>query len=213
MDFPSKSEYVLKVLKDRILNGSYTQGQNIVISRVASELGVSIIPVREAIKRLESEGLIEIQPNKGARVIQIDRKQVNEIGRARAVLEGYAGASSIAYFTPEDYDLLRYYNEKMLYSYHQGDDVQYAQMNKSFHRHIYKKCPYEKINEMILNLWDGTSYTKSVFAYFPEKMLESCDSHEEIILAMERNQPNRVEFLLREHRFSSIILLGSSGEA
>lgn len=210
MIFPSKSEYVLKIVKDRILDGTYAQGANITISKVANELGVSIIPVREAIKRLESEGLIEIHPNKGAKVIEIDRKQVNEIGRARAVLEGYAGASAIAYITQEDIDLLRYYNEKMMQYYYQGDDVHYSQMNKEFHRHIYRKCPYEKINELIVNLWDGTGYTKSVFAYFPDKMKTSCEEHEEIIQAIENKQPDRVEFLLREHRFTTIVLLGSS---
>ena len=65
MNFQTKSEYIYELLKKKITDGEIAQGETITISDVAAENEMSAIPVREALKRLESEGLVDIVPHKG----------------------------------------------------------------------------------------------------------------------------------------------------
>src|SRR5699024_1202085 len=94
----SKKQYVYQVLRSRILDGIYTSGFRIIIDRIAKEINVSAIPVREAIRHLEADGLIEYEPYKGAVVASIDNNQYLEALSTLAVIEGYATGLSSSQF-------------------------------------------------------------------------------------------------------------------
>ena len=70
----SKSERVYRTLRQGILSGRYSAGYRLVLDRIAREIGVSAVPVREAVRRLEAEGLVEFQRNVGAIVTGVDKK-------------------------------------------------------------------------------------------------------------------------------------------
>ena len=85
--FKTKTEVVYDFLKKNILNGRYRPGEKIVISVIARRLDVSDIPIREAIKRLQTEGLLDITPHVGAKVVEIDQNEFEQITMIRAQLE------------------------------------------------------------------------------------------------------------------------------
>ncbi len=203
MLFSTKSDYVLKVLKGKILEGEYAPGSSIVISKVAEELDMSSIPVREAIKRLESEGLVEFHPHKGAKVTSFNIEQLDEVIHIRSVLEGYACAMAAANLTDKDISYLRELNEELMLLMEAGDDEKFTELNVEFHKYIYDNCPLTRINEMISTLWDGGKFTKSVFAYYPENMKRSCEEHSKIIDAIEAKDLELVEKLMRSHKFKT----------
>ena len=72
---PNKHEQAYRVLRERIVNGVYVPGYRLVIDALALELGVSAVPIREAIRRLEAEGWVVYRPNTGAQVASIDVAQ------------------------------------------------------------------------------------------------------------------------------------------
>ncbi len=88
--FRSKSEIVYDFLKLNILNGKLKSGERIAVSDVAKILGISGIPIREALTKLEAEGLVTITPHIGASVISIDKTKFEEIHVIRTELEGLA---------------------------------------------------------------------------------------------------------------------------
>src|SRR5215203_5876315 len=89
---PTKQERVYQDVRERILAGTYVPGFRIVIDALAEEFGVSALPVREAIRRLEAEGLVVFRPNVGAQVSPAEPGLFEEELSVLAVLEGYATA-------------------------------------------------------------------------------------------------------------------------
>src|SRR3954463_7002793 len=88
----TKQERVYRGVRERILSGAYGPGFRVVIDSLADEFGVSALPVREAIRRLEAEGLVIFRPNAGAHVAPADPGLFDEEMSVLAVLEGYATA-------------------------------------------------------------------------------------------------------------------------
>lgn len=100
------SRLVYEVLKEAIISGAFAPGEWLRQEWLAGAIGVSRIPVRTALIQLESEGLVELHPHRGARVRTLSSVQINEIFRLRALLESYALRRSMTQVTPERVDEL-----------------------------------------------------------------------------------------------------------
>src|SRR3954468_12390076 len=98
----TKQERVYREVRERILSGAYGPGYRVVIDALAEEFEVSALPVREAIRRLEAEGLVVYRPNAGAQVAPAEPGLFAEEMTVLAVLEGYATALAAAHLTAED---------------------------------------------------------------------------------------------------------------
>ena len=97
---------VFDKIRSDILNGKYKRGEELVESSIGKELGISRTPVREAIRQLELEGLVQLVPNKGAFVTGISEKDVRDIYLIRARLEGLAARMAAKNITPELLDAM-----------------------------------------------------------------------------------------------------------
>jgi DNA-binding GntR family transcriptional regulator len=93
--YQTKSEIIYQEIKEDIINGKYKPNERIVISDVAREFGASDIPVREAMRHLESDGLIQSKPYVGAIVTNFDLADIRKIYQIRAVLEGLATRQAV----------------------------------------------------------------------------------------------------------------------
>src|SRR5580704_18908860 len=98
----TKQERVYQAIRERILSGAYGPGYRVVIDALAEEFEVSGLPVREAIRRLEAEGLIVYRPNAGAQVAPAEPELFEDTMTALALLEGYATALAAPLLTRED---------------------------------------------------------------------------------------------------------------
>ncbi len=90
----SKSEQAYAAVKARIVEGTYTPGYRLVLAKIAEDLGVSVVPVREAIRRLEAEGLVKFERNVGATVSGIDPTEYLYTMQTLSIIEGAATALS-----------------------------------------------------------------------------------------------------------------------
>src|SRR5262245_31109076 len=99
---PTKQERVYQDVRERIRGGTYVPGLPSVIDARAEELGVSALPVREAIRRLEAEGLVVLRPNVGAQVAPAEPGVFDEEMTVLAVLEGYATAQAAPLLGPDE---------------------------------------------------------------------------------------------------------------
>ena len=100
--YQTKSEIVYHIILDRIISGEYKPGDKLIIRRIAKELNVSEIPIREAIKNLEAEGYVTHDANKSVLVWKCSRDEIDGVFHIKGVLEGYATRMSIDYLTPSD---------------------------------------------------------------------------------------------------------------
>lgn len=198
--FATKADYVFTYLKEKIIKGELKQGERIVISTVAEELNVSSIPVREALKRLETEGLVKNIPHKGAQVSSFDFKKLNEILSIRAVLEGYATRTAIPQINNKLMEKLEKMVDEMRRYAEEEDDESFCIANQEFHRRLYQQCPFPRLYDMIFQLWDGGNWSKSIFAFNPGRMKESVREHQEILQAIKEGDEEKVEKLVRAHK-------------
>lgn len=206
--FTTKSEFVHNYLKENILMGELSMGESLNISQIAKELKVSTIPVREAIQRLESEGLVDIIPHKGAFVRTFDPEKVKEIFSIRAVLEGLAAKMAVTNLDDEKISYLKKMTEEMNQCALEEDEEQFGILNKEFHRFIYEHSS-PMLFDMIFNLWTG-NWSKAIFVFKPGRMREAVAEHQEIIDAIEAKDEELVEQLVKTHKLKTAELFESA---
>lgn len=198
--YKTKVDLVYEMLMGKIAHGDYQDGERLVISQISKENNVSDIPVREAIRRLESEGYVSVIANQGAVIRSFSQERITEIFQIKAVLEGYAARLSIDYLTPGDIDDLRALNDKLRKALQDGAEQEYSKLNMEFHLRMYRDMPYRELYGMIQELWKKYSITKTVFSMTPSRMQQSIDEHEEIIELIVHKKYDELERLMRIHK-------------
>src|SRR5947207_13205746 len=136
-------EYAYQRLKDTITNGVYMPNQRLIEAEVTQALGVSRTTLRAALIRLQQEGVVEIEVNRGARVRAFSLDEAVEILRVREVLEGLAAVIAIDKATPEDIAELRAVVVEMEDALATDDVMRYAGLNHRFHKIILDAANHE----------------------------------------------------------------------
>ena len=201
----SKHQYAYNTLRSRILEGTYSPGYRIVIDQIAKELSLSAIPVREAIRNLEADGLIEFIPYKGAIVKQINEDEYVETLTAVAVLEGYATRLSSKYLPDDKIMELQALNKKMMEAVKQFDFPQFGKLNRNFHNLIYEYCNNQFLTETIHQAQKRLDSIRKMGAAFLQiRPKESIDEHEQIINMIKEKQPlDKIEDVARKHKMNT----------
>lgn len=145
----SLSGRVFATLREDILNGKYNENEELREIAIGNELGVSRTPVREAIRQLELEGLVQIIPNKGAYVKGITPKDVKDIYMIRTSLEGMCARLACENITEEQLEEL----EENIYlaTFHasKGHMDQLADLDNRFHHILYEACDSKMLQKLL----------------------------------------------------------------
>ncbi|PSR31625.1 MAG: GntR family transcriptional regulator [Sulfobacillus thermosulfidooxidans] len=202
----SKHEEAYHILRQRILSGALTSGYRLVTDNLARELDMSASPIREAIRRLEAEGLVTHIRNVGALVTTMDSTRYVSALETLAVLEGYATATAAAAMTPRDFEKLETLTDHMHDAINQADPLKYHQLNRAFHEGIYAVCPNSVLTEQIHRLWDSLDAIRhNIFILLPERTQASLTEHYRLINAMRSGKdPAFIEQLARAHKQATI---------
>lgn len=147
---------VTSKLREAILRGEFAKGERLIQEEWAEKLGVSRMPIREALRQLEMEGLVRIEPHRGAIVLPVTVEDVEEIYFLRALLEGIAVEKALPYLEEDDLEELEQLVEEMeRLPAVESAAKQYVQLNTRFHRILWGACPWRRIQGMIDMLWKG----------------------------------------------------------
>lgn len=198
---------IYEELKKNIIEGKLKPGAKIKLSGVAKHFDVSEIPVREAIRGLESDGLVEFTPYVGAVVSKMNEKDFLEAYLIRIELEGLATRLGAEYLTFKDINLLEKINSEMGDAIEEGKLEKLGQLNKKFHLHIYNAAPFPLLNKMMLDLWDKVERIQSVFSYVPDRAKASVKEHAKIIDALKTNNSSLAEKLIRGQKSATLLAL------
>ena len=145
----NKTQLVYDYVIERIVDGTYAAGSSISIAGIAEEAGVSLIPTREALRRLESEGLVEFLYHRGVRVRELTTHEFAELMQAEAVLEGLAVGLASPLLNSEDLQRARQVNAEMNEAYRAGDFAAYNRGSLEFHGILRAPCPNTHLREML----------------------------------------------------------------
>jgi DNA-binding GntR family transcriptional regulator len=177
-----------------------------VINQVAKELSLSTIPVREAIRQLEADGLIQYKPYSGAVVTPIDKNQYLETLSTLAVLEGYATALSSRVFPKEKIPELQEINAKMEKAIENWDFIRFGQLNRQFHDLICSFCSNQYLLESIRNTHNRLdSIRRMGAAFISYRMKQSIKEHSELIRMLQEDCDfAEIESFARQHKMNTV---------
>jgi DNA-binding GntR family transcriptional regulator len=198
----SKADHAYELIRQRVLDGSTAPGERLVIERLAREINVSVVPVREAIRRLEAEGFITFTRNVGATVTNIDLDRYPETVETLAVLEGVATGLAAPHLTAGDIRKARSLNEDLRRSIHKLDPIRFTQTNRLFHQTLFERCPNRHLLKLVAREWALMDTTRrSAFSLVPERAIDSVGEHEQLLQLIEAGQPgHEIEAYARRHR-------------
>lgn len=202
----SKVDRAYGAIRERILSGAYGPGFRLVIDLLAEELGVSALPVREAIRRLEAEGLVIFRPNAGAQVAPADPAQFEESMTVLAVLEGYATALAAPHIDEAAIERLEAINERMVQCMEQLDALGFGAANREFHMAIYKHCPNPYLVELLTDTERRLdAIRRTVFTQIPYRGRASLEEHRHLIHLLRSGASfDEVEAATRSHKLKTV---------
>jgi DNA-binding GntR family transcriptional regulator len=193
----SLKDQVRQQILERIFNGRYAPGQRLREVALAKELNTSPIPVREALRELESLRVVESEAYKGVRVRQITPSELIQAYELRAVLECYAAEKGARRFKGKVEPLRKRYLA-MLGAARAGDIEAYVQHDLPFHRLIVEAAQ----NAFLLRAWESLGFEIRTRIFLASKefdMVQIAKLHEPIVDAFEHGDAKLAAKLLREH--------------
>ncbi|MDO5662521.1 MAG: GntR family transcriptional regulator [Brachybacterium sp.] len=201
----SKSELAYDLIHTRILAGHYEPGTRLVLGTLGAEIGTSVVPVREAIRRLEAEGMVTFEKNIGARVAEIDDTEYLETMQTMSIVEGAAVALAAPVISPEALTEARTLNERMRDLIADFDPVAFTSLNEAFHRLLSDPCPNTSLRMLVDRGWARLGrLRRSTFSYVPERALASVEEHAALLRLIETGAPaHDIELAVRSHRLAT----------
>ena len=173
-------DLVLDKLMEWIMEGKLMMGDKLNTEELANQLGVSRMPIREALSTLAKKGLAESIPYAGTRLVVLTQEDVRQIYIARKALESVVARYACEKITEEGLERLEEIHEKYqkVVRKEKLDAVEVYQQNRLFHFSIYKESGLNRLCTMIESLWDNLSFFKLVYG---QKLLDATESKERLI--------------------------------
>jgi DNA-binding GntR family transcriptional regulator len=192
-------EQIRDILREEIISGKIPRDTRLVLANLANRFGVSQNPVREAMQWLQGEGLVEVSPNKGARVRPLDLHFIRNVYGIREVIEGLLARESVEQISDETIEKLIKINARYLEEINKKNRRKVRSINKAFHKSIYI-CSR---NTEALNIYEryegliGSLRRKYGFQY--ERLKVCVVEHEALIDMLRARDKRRIELQIRAH--------------
>jgi DNA-binding GntR family transcriptional regulator len=202
----SKSQLAYHWIKERIASGSYGSGYRLVLATIAAELGVSAVPVREAIRMLEAEGLVTFERNVGAQVTMVDEGEYVTTMQVLSIVEGAATSLSAPHVSADDLARASAINAEMSETLAHFDPHRFTQLNLAFHSVLFEGCPNPHLLDLVHRGWNRLAVLRdSTFSFVPGRAEESVREHAHLLELISRGAPDlEIEFAARAHRMRTV---------
>ncbi len=192
-------ELVFETVREAIITGQLPPGERIMETQLAEELGVSRTPVREAIRKLELEGLVAIIPRRGAYVAGLSLKDIIEVFEIRGALEGLAAALAAERITDEELDKLERHLVKSAELIGRADLEGMVEIDTGFHLLLYEASRNKRLANIISNLREQIHRFRQTSLSYPGRMKDALEEHRKIVEAISARNPELARELAQEH--------------
>lgn len=208
----SKAQLAHRWITDRIADRTYGPGHRLVLAPIAAELGFSVVPVREAIRLLEAEGLVTFTRNIGAQVAIIDPARYTDAMETLGILEAAATALTAPLLNGHDVRRARRVNADMINCLPDPADPddfephRFTELNLRFHTVLFERCPNAQLLADVHRSWQRLNTIRdSTFAVVPDRARDSVTEHEQLLIMIEnRSDPWQIERSARLHRLATL---------
>lgn len=200
----SLGQQVFHTIREGILSGKYGKNEELKENTIGEELGVSRTPVREALRQLELEGLVNIIPNKGAFVVGLSAEDIRDIYEIRSVLEGLCAKRAAERATPEQLEALE---EIMCLSDFQVQRKHYDQLvelDNRFHEQLYSASSSKMLEHVLSDFHHYVERVRRVTLRDPKRSVRSNEEHRQILDALKEKDAVKAEKLANHHMMNTI---------
>ena len=192
-------ENIADIIRKRIIYQELEPGQKIVEQDLAKEFKTSRAPIREALRQLELEGLVNIIPNKGAYVTGISDKDVHDIYMIRSMLEGLCARWATQSITAEQLDSME---ETLCLSEYHTSKKNYEklyELDSLFHEQLYEAGGSRILNHILSDFHDYVKMVRKATISTSSRSVTSTEEHRAIFEAIKEKDPDKAEALAKEH--------------
>lgn len=195
------AEQIYRELRAAIWIGALGPGDKLVIDRLAKRFDVSITPVREAIRRLQLEGLVTDVPYRGVRVARASESELRELFAIRGVMEGFAIVSGLGKFSTSVIDELQHFVDRRLQvAVDTGDVRGYRRLNESLHERILDTAATGKLRTMVFGLIKDTERYRLMDVHLDKGYAAtSQEQHRRLVELLRAQSRREIEELSRAH--------------
>lgn len=187
---------VYENIKSAIVSGEIKAGTRLTETAVSEQMNVSTTPVREAFRRLASEGLMKIIPWRGAIVQEFSSQEILEVYQCREALEVKAIQLATDHIDPEGIEQLRSLLKR---SETATDHTEYAEINTEMHELFFEYSRNATLIKLIHQINDVILHNRSISAYSDKRKEEILKEHDKIITALDRKNKNEAAQAMKEH--------------
>lgn len=196
-DMPSLGEFVYREVKRSIREGEYHPGERIRESDITRKLDVSRTPVREAFRRLQSEGRLTFEPQRGAVVAELDRQEVAELYALRQHLEGVAARFAAQHASDSEIEAIEYILEQTKEL--RGDRRTFNQINWELHHAIYAAAHNRFLTRVFAALSDPMALLRGELYIPPDRTENLYEEHRRIVEAIKARDPDASDRAAQDH--------------
>ena len=192
-------DVVFNTLIDAILTGKLEPGERLMENQLAEKLGVSRTPIREALRMLKLENLVELTPRKGAQVLDMSEKDIIDVLGIREVLEGLATQLACQKMTPEIWEELKQTQQELEQAANGSDKEKIVNIDEHFHHLIFLSTKNERLIQIFNNLKTQLYRYRMAHIKLEGGMKEIILQHREILNAIENKNAEQGEILAKKH--------------
>ncbi|MFG1943945.1 GntR family transcriptional regulator [Nonomuraea sp. NPDC048826] len=201
---PTAQQFVLDELRRAITSGRLRPGAPIRQDALAEELKVSRVPLREALKTLQGEGLVRYEAHRGYTVETLSLDDLREVYRIRELLEGEAVRRAVARLTDADLDRLEAAQADVERAAESGDVPAMTGANRLFHMTLFDCAGMPRLSRLIRTLWDATDAYRSLYVGGTGNRERIVKEHRAALDALRRRSADEAVALLDAHRDHTI---------
>lgn len=191
--------YVTEAIRSGILESRYPLGSRLDQQALADELGASTIPVRESLRQLEAEGLVQITPRRGAFVVSPSVDEVREVYRLREVFEAFATKEAVPALTPEDLAEMDALLAEMARVGKSDPSRAWSSLNRTWHFKLYGAAQLPLLMQFIGTLWDRCRLTSHLYARDVSHRRRSNEDHNKIMTALRAGEAELAAEIIANH--------------
>jgi DNA-binding GntR family transcriptional regulator/anti-sigma regulatory factor (Ser/Thr protein kinase) len=195
----NRTEQAYRYLMEEVLRGRWQAGDTLSTYALAEELKISRTPVMEALKRIEADGLVEIIPQVGCRIVRPSLSTVEELFALRGALEGLATEAAARRIGEEELRELEVLLHQLEAAAGRGDRAAYDDLNRRFHLRIVDASGMPRLGHSARGVWSPLRYQLARLPVTAEQLQRSIPEHREIYQALQRRAPKRARAAAERH--------------
>lgn len=203
--YQTKSAYAAAMLRQAFAEGKYVAGDRLQIAKIAKDYSLSLTPVREALFELANEGLVDMEPHRGARVADLPMTDLADAYLARELLESAATRLAAQRATPEQVQSLVAHHDLFVRAVNAGERESLRRLSDQFHGTIYEMAQAPLLRRLIRLAW--TAAPADTFTLIEQRAGRSVTDHEAIVEAIRSGSAERAEEQMRDHIRGSLELI------